>query len=38
MDMDNFAELKAFYHDLCLEFRGFIIEYNINHKLIKEKN
>ena len=36
-DMDDFEELKQFYFNLGVEFRQFIIEYNINHDLIKEK-
>ena len=36
-DMDDFEELKKFYFDLGFEFRQFVIEYNINHNLIKEK-
>ena len=36
-DMDDFKELKHFYYELGIEFRKFVIEYNINHDLIKEK-
>ena len=36
-DMDEFEELKHFYFDLGYEFRQFVIEYNINHDLVKEK-
>ena len=36
-DMDHFEELKRFYFDLGVEFRQFVIKYNINHDLIKEK-
>ena len=36
-DMNDFEELKQFYFDLGVEFRQFVIEYNINHDLIKEK-
>ena len=36
-DMDDFEELKHFYYDLGVEFRQFVIKYNINHDLIKEK-
>ena len=35
-DMDNFEELKHFYYDLGVEFRQYVIKYNINHDLIKE--
>ena len=35
--MDDFEELKRFYFDLGHEFRQFVIEYNIDHELIKEK-
>ena len=37
MEEDDFEELKHFYYDLGVEFRKFVIEYNINHYLIKEK-
>ena len=36
-DVDDFEELKRFYFDLGVEFRQFVIKYNINHDLIKEK-
>ena len=36
-EMEDFEELKRFYFDLGVEFRQFVIEYNINHDLIKEK-
>ena len=36
-EMDDFEELKRFYFDLGHEFRQFVIEYNIDHELIKEK-
>ena len=36
-NMGEFGELKRFYFDLGVEFRQFVIKYNINHKLIKEK-
>ena len=36
-EMDDFEKLKQFYFDLGVEFRQFVIEYNINHDLIKEK-
>ena len=36
-DMDDFEKLKQFYFDLGVELRQFVIEYNINHNLIKEK-
>ena len=36
-DMDDFEELKHLYFDLGVKFRQFVIEYNINHDLIKEK-
>ena len=36
-EMDDFEELKRFYFDLDVEFRQFVIEYKINHDLIKEK-
>ena len=36
-DMDDFEELKHFYYDLGVEFGQFVIRYNINHDLIKEK-
>ena len=36
-DMDDFEELKRFYFDLGVEFRQFVIKYNINHDLIKER-
>ena len=36
-DMDDFEELKQFYFDLGVELRQFVVEYNINHDLIKEK-
>ena len=35
-DVDDFEELKRFYFDLGVEFRQFVIKYNINHDLIKE--
>ena len=34
---DDFEELKHYYFDLGVEFRQFVIEYNIKHDLIKEK-
>ena len=36
-DLDDFEELKHFYYDLGVEFRQFVIKYNINHDLIKEE-
>ena len=36
-DIDDFEELKHFYYDLGVEFRQFVIEYNINYNL-KKKN
>ena len=36
-DMDDFEKLKQFYFDLGVELRQFVIEYDINHNLIKEK-
>ena len=35
--MDDFEELKHFYYDLGVEFRQFVIKYNISHNLIEEK-
>ena len=35
-DVDDFEELEHYYFDLGVEFRQFVIEYNINHNLIKE--
>ena len=34
---NDFEELKQRYFDLGHEFRQFVIDYNIDHKLIKEK-
>ena len=34
---NDFEELKQRYFDLSHEFRQFVIDYNIDHKLIKEK-
>ena len=36
-DMDDFEEFKHFYYDLVVEFRQFVMKYNINHDLMKEK-
>ena len=36
-EINDFEELKQFYFDLGVEFRQFVIEYNINQNLIKEK-
>ena len=36
-DLDDFEELKHFYYDLGVEFRQFVINYIINHDLIKEE-
>ena len=36
-DENDFEELKHMYFDLGHEFRQFVIDYNINHDLIKEK-
>ena len=36
-DMNDFEELKHFYYNLGVEFRQFVIKYNINYNLIKEK-
>ena len=36
-DMDDFEELKQSNFDLGVECRQFVIEYNINHDLMKEK-
>ena len=36
-DIIDFEELKHYYDDLGVEFKQFVIKYNINHKLIKEK-
>ena len=36
-DENDFEELKHLYFDLGHEFRQFVIEYNINRDLIKEK-
>ena len=33
---DNFEELKKFYFDVAVEFRIFVIEYDINHDNISE--
>ena len=36
-NLDDFEELKHYYFDLGVEFRSFVIEYNINHDIIKEE-
>ena len=36
-EMDDFEELKHYYFDLGVELKRFVIEYNINHNLIKKK-
>ena len=36
-DLHDFQELKHYYFDLGHEFRQVVIEYDINHDLIKEK-
>ena len=33
---DDFEELKKFYFNLGVEFRRFVIEYDINHNIINE--
>ena len=36
-NINDFEELRRFYFDLGVEFRKFVIKYNINHNVIKEK-
>ena len=36
-DINDFEKLKQIYFDFGYEFSQFVIEYNINHDLIKEK-